>query len=506
MSKFKNSAIGLGLLALTALLAWACGGGSGGGGSTTTRLKIEMVYPEQNEGRGKFAVIDENTPFIIGTDLGDAGGIPEHATHAVAEFYQEGRLVAEGSAELYRYATDPGLVARESRQVTISGVPTNKLLDLNLTLGRNDLSVTNPDVSVDVKGREDLDKIFYTGSVNNVMIVGSNVLLNGQEAATLNVEMGYITDGVNYGLQFYGDFSSMPIMADNVYSFIVPEEEIGQPSVISINSLVDFDSSSPKATVPQVTSGNVFDYQAMFFEVPEISRELAPYQFIFDSGNQLIDGTDFNSFILSSIVTEEQLISGNVLLVDFQTTVSEALTRVHENSEDLATGNITSVVAELDKVYEHLGPLFAANSGSLMVRVEDLALLEVIGVLANLCNTNQKTVFISPERLDGAISGLEGSSSASGLQRLYFEKGGGPLRVVDSSDKLLMVIPYAVDDTVVAQSGNIYDPIVHSSTNILSILYEEKVGPYLVRDAIWSYIYTITDLGSVGPIPEDSEE
>jgi len=491
-----------GMVGLTLLFSWACGGsGESDFEGSTRNLKIEMVYPDQGSGRQKFAVLDANTLFRIGTDLNDPGD-PNHATHAVAEFYDGDELVAEGRAKLVRFSTDPGTLDTESREITVSSVPQNTLLDLNISLGRN----INPNPDADIF--EGFDSVFYLGSVNNLRILGDNVLIAGVEESVISVPLRTFNDGELFTIQFFGDFSSMPLVFD-IGDLTDPVDDLGQEPIVSMSSLIDSTSPSPDATLPQIIGGNIFDYQSYFFEVPDVRIIEAPFDVIIESGNHLVGGNNYSNFLLSAIVTAEEIATGNALLVDFETTMTRMLTRIHESVDNLnlSAGNLTGVFNELEKVYGRIEPLFEASPSDLEVQVEDLALFELARLAARQSNLNQKLNFLDPTKLFNFTFQILGTSKGEALNELYFEKGGGPIRVLKTDGSLLMIIPHEIDGSTVAPNGNtIATGSVLASSNILRDLYQQNVGPYLETTAVWDYIYSITDLDSVGPIASDNLE
>ena len=486
------------------MFSWACGGGSGDAeGGVSHSLKIEMVYPEQSGGRQKFAVIDEDSLFRIGSDLNDPGD-PNHATHAVAKFYEEGVLVAEGRAKLSRYSTDPGTVDPESREITITSVPQGVFLDLNISLGRN----VNPNPDADIF--EGFDTIFYQGSVNNLKILGDNVLVDGEESSAVLVPVKTYTDGELYTIQFFGDYSSVPLVAPFLEMLADDDDDAKEP-IVSMSSLLNALSPSPDATLPQLISDNIFDFQAHFFEVPSVAIAEAPFDVILESGNHLIGENHYANFLLGAIVTPDEIATGNALLLDFETTITRVFTRIHEaESLPYATGNIIPVVKEIEKVYDRIEPLLNSSSVVLEIQIGDLVMLELVYLLAIQINTNQQVNFIDPLKLNTILFAqlpLVGDGGTA-VNEFHFSKGGAPLRVLNPDGSLLMIIPEEISNlTTVGTNGNTITGSVLPAGNIgLRDLYGNNVTPYLNATSVWDHIYSVTDLDSVGPLEVVDED
>jgi hypothetical protein len=541
-------------LAFAFFLAVACGGGGQESSSEVPpiRLKVNMVYPQEvtsrskgkndAEQRQKFAVLSPDTPFRIGSDLSDLNedppGDPIHATQARATFFNDGLPVARGTTNLARYTTNPGLVTTESRSITVSSVYGDNL-SLLVEVGQDFGEVLS----------ERTENVFYVGNVQNIKIVGSNVIVDGVMSDNINVQLKTNIDRTRglYTLQGYLDYSHMPLVALTSDA----DDALSQSGKFSLTSIESLDQSySPPSYTNIVTSGtNLFDAQVFFFEFTSLPISQTLFKLTGESGPSAnVGGVPFwsKNMVLSGLVTPEDALSGNPLVFDFETTFNAIMALWYTNPllerrSDLtgSAANIVPVYGEMAKVYKKIEPILSyGRSGNLSspleVRPQDLSILQLVYKLVRELNTGDVTgTTVTSDRFHNKI-GLQSSAPIPNALD-HFVLGGNltyngnvlfqstrlPVLVnFDGvSDNLILEHPistyqYYVNtkgETLLDSAGN---TVLTSESNIittslgnvvgykLSDLFAEKVSnPFFGVNGIWNYVESFTALSNIGPIP-----
>ena len=480
---------------------------------------IQLVYPEQRQSkaeRGKFAVIDENTRFRISTDFSEdlETGDPKHATHAIGEFSIDGNVIASGLAELIRLPEDPGTVILNSRKMSIENVPERTLMDFDIRLG-HDINSTEIFEFIDI--------IYYTGSVNNVAIVGDNIViaedgvldeddfLPENQSQTLFVPLAASNDGSNFTVQFFGDFSGLPFVVGSDCVIIDPEVE----PIVSINSTVD-ENIGIASNRPIFISDDIFDFQSFFFEVPAIPRSGAPYDVFIESGAAPSDAVPGVNLLMAGMILEEEMVTGNALLFDFDTSFSRVMAQTHEEELAMrATGNIGAVYKEMEKVFDRLEPLIYPTDVSAVQTFHpgDIAMLEVAFTVAKLMLEGSKLTMQRPNKFYlNLFTLLSGKSGGDGINHFAFSGNRQiPLILEDPARDLRILIPMEIADNVlVDMSGNLISfenqNLTSANTDLQDLYKTNIVDYYFVEENIWAYLESITDLEDIEPIPEEEDE
>ena len=474
------------------VLAIACGGGASSSSQPeSVVLKIDMVYPttprEKPEGvRQKFAVIDENTPFRIGTDTNDVAD-PLNATHARARLFQSGNLVAEGMSKIIRYTTDPSSVDPASRKIVVRGVPTGVPLFLNLELGK-DLGVADPPYT---------ETIYYAGNVNHILIGSSNLVVGGNVESSIKVPLRPAVSDKFYQLQCYVDFSTLPLIK-------MEEVDKKASTIVNVNAL-DGREADIQAPPPQFISDNIFNFQAFFFELSEIPLNQNKLDVTVEFGGNI-------NLLAGGLILPNEAIAGLPLLFDFETSYVRMLTRLHEDaSAGRSSGNFLGVYREMVKAYARADNLMRAsgNTHPMEVQAQDLALLQVGYEIAKLCSNNtvgNRQRFSKVDKFQNEVmSGLRNNALAAIDFFLFSGNKSVPLKVNfdanSGNTSPLYILGSVSGNNRVDSSGNIYSAEnnnLGSANFLLSTLVNDRiVTPYYDTTKIWTYIESFTKLATI---------
>lgn len=530
------------LLCAAVGLSLACSG-SGSSGDAQVQpeklsLKVEMVYPEDSK-LNKFdrsksvdASLLANRPFRIGTDLKDSGssppGDPVHATHVRARFYQDLdptaqtlsadiTPVAEAISPILRYTTNPSEVDVNSRKVSVTGVYGDNLT-LTLELGMDFGETVEPRV----------ETVFYTGRVDHIRISGSKAIVAGVESDKISVGLKTNIDrnrGI-YTVQGYLDYSEMPLV------FFPEVEVIGENNQFSNTSFVPLNegaTSPPDASRNAILGGNMFDPLAYFFEMPGLP--LSQTFFVANANSGPSDNISGNIFLsrnmpLSGLITPEEALSGNVLLLDWETTVRTTLATWYEHPASMgSSGNLARLYDEMGKVYPKLKRMLDyskfGSAQTLSVTPEELSLLQLIYLFLRDINVGDILgAAVQPRVFDTKVAAFMGSGFMGESINHFFFNGnvifegnvlyqakGLPLEVdltAIGSENILLTRPLLSDNLIVNPSGAFSGNYVSLSDNItgptLLDLFNEKVGsPYSNANIVLNYIESITDIKTFAP-------
>lgn len=481
-------------------MALACGGGGSPSESQPERisLKIDMVYPTeplaQNSEmtRQKFAVIDANSPFRIGTDeeefIASPAGDPKHATHARARFFQSGNFITQAISPIIRYSTDPNTIDPKSRKIEVRGVPTGVPLYLSLELGKNFGELDLPYA----------ETIYYSANVNHILISGSNLLVSGNYENSIKAKLRPAISNKFYQLQCYVDFSKMPIIK-------VPGIDKKASTIVNVNPLMG--TATISAPKPRLISDNIYNSQAFFFEISEIPLDQINLDVTVEFGANI-------NLLSGGMILPDEALAGLPLLFDFETTYVRTLTMLHEKDDKSkrASGNFLGVYKEINKAFARADNLMNAPSNPpqpLEIKAQDLALMQVAYEIAKLCSNNLEVNRFSFTRIDKFQSEVIALMKANALTAIdYFLFSGNksvPLKVnFDSASG--NIVPLYILGSVsgnnrVDSSGNFISAQnnnLGSANFLLSTLVTDRiVTPYYETEKIWDYIESFTKLASI---------
>jgi hypothetical protein len=476
------------------LLALACGGGaSGGGSSEKVSIKIDMVYPESSRGkasdvRSKFAILDANTPFRIGTDAieftANPPGDPVHATQVRARFFQSGNVVAEASQDVIRYTTDPS-VDPASRRIVMRGVPTGVDLSLLLDLGRNFGEIDYPYQ----------EAIYYSANVQNIIIGSSNVIVGGNVQSSIKAPLRTNSNGQFYQMQCFVDLSSLPVL---------PRQVLEKPADarISLNAIPNTVFAKPAVSGLQLVSDNILDFQSYFFEIFDISVANNKFDLIIESGGNI-------NMMLGGMILPDEASVGLPLVFDFETSYIRILSLLHEDPiYGRPSGNIQGVYRAIEKAYAAANVIMSASGNTnipMEVRAQDLALMHVGYELAKMCNNGDEFSrfrYNDPAKFQTEVITVMGSTASASVDFFLFSGGKNvPLKVnFDSNAQIQtpLLILGSINGDLVDASGNYISAQnnnLGSGNTTLSELFNTRiVTPYYNTPAIWDYIESFTNL------------
>lgn len=406
-----------------------------------------------------------------------------------------------------------------TRTITFNGVPEGVSLSLMIELGR-DFGEIDPPFE---------EAIFYSGNLSNIVIRDGFASLDGVQVETLSVEMKTVIGKDSYGIQFYVDYSKMPIVS------LLKESEATSSRTLTV---YPFDAGLPQPEISPIekVSGDIFDPQSLFFEALGVPRDQTHFDVVVDAGANL-------NFLSSRMVTEADALSGVPLLIDFQTTFQQVLARWHEheiigydNGDGKGSGNLIGVYTELEKAFKRLEPLIEKNlSDDLIshvstsgtgttdyypIEAHDLGLLQWSFYIAEMCNNataaensvhkfrfNRIEKFVW-EVIEPQVERKVSQTFANSFNEFLFSEGRRfPVQINfnhehdPSVDTSPLYIDSLIDDSIYVDSQGIVtlDHGLDGSGNLDQVFKERVANRYFVSDNVWSYLYEITELSNLEP-------
>jgi hypothetical protein len=518
---------------------------SGGGGQSESdggaKYRIELVYPTELDPKGVAKSLVKpadlsGIPFRIGSDQeqglmeNDSGGVtdPVQATQIRGRFFNEfGEVVVEKIKTLERRIKErPSgnaiVLAEGARSITFNGVPEGVPLDLLIELGRDIGEVDAPFG----------EAIFYSGNLSEVVINDGLARLAGVEVDTLPVELRTVIGEESYGIQFYVDYSNMPIVS------VLKESEATPSRTLTV---YPFDVAAPQAEISPIEkiSEDVFDFQALFFEALGIPRGQTNFDVTVDSGANL-------NFLSSGIVTEAEALLGVPLLIDFQTTFQQVLARWHEHEivgydggalgGSKGSGNLVGAYLQLEEAFKRVEPLLMNTPSADLeshsavdgtgtteyypIQAHDLGLLQWAYYIAQMCNNateaensvhkfrfNKIEKFVE-EVIEREVEQNVSQTFAKSFNEFLFS-GGRSFSVKinfdhehdPSIEKSPLYIDSAIDDSIYVDLQGLVteDHGLAGSGNLDEVFRDRVADRYFSSNVIWGYLYEITDLGTLQP-------
>lgn len=450
----------------------SCGGGSSSTSPTSTggsSIKIELVNPSL---RGKFAILDENSPFRISSDLSDRDD-PNEATHVRVRFIQDGHIVREQIEAIQRASESPYQVDSSSRFITIHKIPLGKLT-LEVQLGR-DFG------SNDINRRE---RIFYQGTTENIEAIGNNFQVEGVDTTVIHVPIRSFIDptGLFYSIQGYHDFSQVPSVLDGE---VEPTGDFGLTAVTSfIPMLKDF---APSFNAINLVTAEIDVFQSQFFEV-NLPVDEKVFFVVGESGPP-------RNIVIHGIVTEQEALEGKPILIDWETTQSKILTHWYlyrKQRDGVFTMTRTNFVETYALINEKITKRLISLTTDPPVAGEfrkidagELAILQFVYLFTReLYRGDPLGLTLAPIKLDTKVVTAIGSNPTLGPNFFFFnkEKVNIPLEVTLPNNGGTLQIGAIIDG---ATSLTITENGVTTSDTLVNV-FSQKIAAIAFSD---SYIH-----------------
>ena len=465
------------LTATVFAIAVNCSGGSAKETVSPVSSEQKIEFKLVNSYKQKFATLTEDAVFIISSDLSDRTD-PQEATHARLRMYNDkGKLQTDKIQPILRQAIPPYDIDQSTRFITVEGILDGDY-SCTIELGQ--------DFGEDSINRQEV--VYYSGSLSGITIKGNQVFVSGSAISTIIVPVSINRDqnATAFSLQGLLDFSSIPrLIEPTVTDSANTVPKISQTSIETIDVDLNFSFS----TVNLVLKDSI-EFQSQFFELKNI-----PIIYTSFYGNA--EAGDPQNFLLKTFIQKDEILSGNLILFDWETTLNSTICRwFNEFNETSSPSTLESEQAKMYKVYNIIKKLlYDPYDGYIETTEKELALLSIVYNITLDLNLGRNNRLSPANAFHGQIAAPIKGNSLTSTNKFLFPSANinRPIKVLVTgrTDPIFFnsqIDASAWDATI---NGNTQSNINPSST---AELYQTEIEPNVSLEVVLELIKSTLEI------------